>query len=332
MAINNIPKVSVVIPNWNGLKLLKVCLPSLKKQSFRDFEVIIIDNGSTDGSVEFVKKNYPEINLIILEKNIGFSPAVNLGIKMGKGEYFVLINNDTKVDKDCLKMLVKAAEKHPDVGMLACKMLNFYNPSLIDSAGDYIDASGHANNIGLGEKDGEKYNKESHVFLVTGGGGLFKRKVFEKVGFLDDDYFAYFEDVDLCLRAQMAGFKGWYAPKAVIYHMHGETSKKNQAFKEYLQFRNMTMTIIKDFPKKLLMKDLNWLKIILVNINTIRYLGGKGYFTSAIKAEWYVLTHLVSLLKKRKEIQSEIKIDQDYIIENIQPKKITFFGFFKKGI
>ena len=129
----------------------------------------------------------------------------------------------------------------------------------------------------------------------------------------------------------MVGFKGWFNPRAVIYHMHGETSKKNKAFKEYLQFRNMTMTIIKDFPKKLLLKDLNWLKIVLVNLNTIRYLWGLRYLGSALKAEWYILAHLPKLLKKRKEIQSKIKVSEEYLIENIKPKKVTLFGLRKLG-
>ncbi|RJQ25094.1 glycosyltransferase family 2 protein [Candidatus Parcubacteria bacterium] len=325
------PKVSVIIPNWNGKHLLEICLPSLLKQTFKDFEVIVVDNGSMDGSVEFVKKEYHRFKIIELDKNIGFAPAVNIGIKEAGGEYIVLINNDTKVDKDCLKFLAKAAEDHPEVGMVAAKMLSFYEPEKIDSAGDYIDAVGHANNIGLGEKDGQKYNKAGNVFLVTGGGGLFKKAVFEKVGFFDEDYFAYFEDVDLCLRAQMTGFKGWYQPQAIIYHIHKATSAKNKSFTEYLQYRNMTMTVIKDFPKELFLRDWNWLKIILVNLNTIRFLATQGYIAAALKAEWYILTHLFELLEKRKKIQQTVAVTEEYIIENIRPKKVSIFGILKKG-
>ncbi len=324
--------VSVVIPNWNGKHLLENCLPTLKIQTFKDFEIIVVDNGSTDGSVEFVKKNYPEINLIELDHNTGFAPAVNLGIKKSLGEFVLLLNNDTKVDSKCLEYLYKAAIKRKNVGMVAAKMLQMNDPKKIDSAGDYIDVVGHANNIGLGELDGEKFNKEGYVFLVTGGGGLFKKEVFEKVGFLDDDYFAYFEDVDLCLRAQMVGFKGWYEPKAIIYHLHKATSNKNKAFTEYLQFRNLTQTIIKNFPEKLLLKDFNWLKIILVNLNTIRFLTTQGYFLEALKAEGYIIANFFKLLKKRREIQKTKVVTDEYIIENIRKKKITFFGLIKNGI
>lgn len=325
------PAASVVIPNWNGVRLLKICLPSLRQQSFKDFEVIVIDNGSTDGSVKFINRFYSEVKVIELEKNIGFSPAVNLGIKHCGGRYIILLNNDTRVDKDCLKFLVKVAQAHPEVGMVAAKLLQFHHPSLIDSAGDWIDTVGHANNIGFGKVDGPSFNKAGPVFLVTGGGSLIKREVFNQVGMLDEDYFAYMEDVDFSLRAQFQGFKAWYEPKAVIYHIHKATSSKNKALTEYLQFRNMTQTIIKDFPTKLLLKNFNWLKIILVNVNTIRYLSSQGYLFSAIKAEWYILINLPKLLWKRWQIQSQIKVPLDYIIANIKPKKVTLFGLLKKG-
>lgn len=313
--------VSVVIPNWNGKEFLEVCLKSLKKQTFKDFEVIIVDNGSTDGSKEFIKKYYPDFKIIALPQNVGFSPAVNLGIKKAVGEYIFLLNNDTKVDKKCIEQLVKTLELRKDVGMVAAKMLNFYTPELIDSAGDYIDVVGHANNIGIGQKDGPKFNKEDYVFLVTGGGSLIRRNVFEKVGLLDDSYFAYFEDVDFCLRAQYQGFKAYYQPKAVVYHIHMATSRRNPAFKEYLQFRNMTMTIIKDFPAALLKKDWNWLRVLLVNINTVRYLFTTGYGLQALHAEWYVLTHLYSLLKQRKTIQSGITVSDEYLINQFKKKE-----------
>lgn len=325
------PRVSIVIPNWNGAELLKSCLASLKKQIFKDFELIIVDNGSTDNSLTVIKQIYPQSIVIKLPQNIGFSPAVNLGIKRARGKYIVLINNDTKVDSRCLDYLVRAADEHPETGMVAAKMLNFFQPELVDSAGDYIDAVGHANNIGLGKKDGRIFNRSKYIFLVTGGGGLFKREVFDGVGLLDDDYFAYFEDVDLCLRAQMAGFKAWYEPKAVIFHIHKATSSRNKPFTEYLQFRNMTMTIIKNFPKGLLLRDFNWLKIILVNINTVRFLATQGLLAQALKAEFYILANFFRILKKRREIQANIKVPEEYIIKNILPKKVTIFGLLKPG-
>lgn len=324
-------KASVIIPNWNGRKFLRSCLSSLEEQTFKDFEVIVVDNGSTDGSVDFIKKNFPKVKILELNKNIGFSPAVNLGIQQAEGKYIILLNNDTKADQNCLRYLVQAADQHPEVGMVAAKLLNFYNPKVIDSAGDFIDAVGHANNIGFGQKDGPEFKREGYVFLVCGGGALFKRHMLDKVGLLDEAFFAYFEDVDLCLRAQLQGFKGWYEPKALIYHIHKATSARVKALAEYLQFRNMTMTIIKNFPGSLLIKDLNWLKIFLVNINTVRFLASEGYLKEAIRAEFYILLNLPKLLVKRFQIQSRKKTSDRYIIENIRPKKVTVFGLLKEG-
>lgn len=325
-------KISVVIPNWNGKHLLKTCLTSLQKQTLKGVEIIVIDNGSVDGSLTYIKRYFPQIKLIELDKNYGFAKAVNEGIKSSRARMVVLINNDTEVDKNCLKYLYQAAKARSQVGFVAAKMLNFYQRDKIDSAGDYIDVVGHANNIGLGELDGPKFNKAGEIFLVTGGGGLFKREVFASVGYLDEDYFAYFEDVDLCLRAQLQGFKGWFEPKAKIYHMHKATSNKVRRQAEYWQFRNMTQTIIKDFPHGLLLKNFNWLRVLLVNLNTVRFLGTQGLFWQGIKAEAWILAHLPKLLWKRWQIQKSKRVSDDYMISNFKNKKITLFGLIKEGI
>jgi len=323
--------VSIIIPNWNGLKYLRTCLNSLRKQQFTDFETIIIDNGSTDGSVEYVKKYHKHMILVTLDHNSGFAAAVNLGIKLSKGKYILLLNNDTSVKSDAILKLVQILDDKPEIAMVASKMVNFYNRYLMDSAGDYIDVVGHAQNIGLG-KSVNKYKTPGEVFLVTGGGSLYRKILFDQVGLLDEDFFAYFEDVDFGLRAQSQGFKAYYQPEAIIYHIHKGTSSRNKAFLEYLQFRNMTQTIIKNFPKELLLRDFNLIKIILVNLNTIRFLARSGYLLQAIQAELYIILHCKKLFEKRKKIQSEFKVDKHWFISQFKPKKITFFGLFKPGI
>lgn len=322
-------KVSVIIPNWNGKHLLKTCLSSLKKQTFKSFEVIVVDNGSIDGSIEYIHKYFSQVIVVGLDKNYGFAKAVNEGIKISKSKYVVLLNNDTQVDKDCIHFLVEAAKNKKDIGFVAAKMLNFYKRDQIDSAGDWIDVVGHANNIGQGEKDGPKFNTPGYVFLVTGGGGLFKKQVFDKVGLLDEDYFAYFEDVDLCLRAQLQGFKGWFEPRAKIYHIHKATSNKVKPMVEYWQFRNMTQTIIKDFPTSLILKKWRWLKIILVHLNTILYQIKNGFFWPPILTEIWLIIHLPQLLYERRKIQNTKKVTDDYIESFFKEKKITFWGWWK---
>lgn len=323
-------KASVIIPNWNGKHLLKICLSSLKEQTFKEFETIVVDNGSEDGSFEYVKKTFPLVEVISLDKNLGFAKAVNIGIKRAKAKYVILLNNDTEVDNQCIEYLVLAADKHPDIGFVAAKILNFYKRNIIDNAGDYIDGGGHPNTRGTGEKDGSKFNKDGYTFMATGGGSLFKKSIFEKVGLFDEEYFVYIEDVDLCLRMQLAGIKGWYEPRAKIYHIRMATSKKNLPLFQYLTFRNMTINIIKNFPTALLFHDLNWLKIILVNLNTVLYLFKRGYGISALKAEIYILSNVRSLLKKRKQIQKTKIVSDEYFIKNVVKKRITFWGLMKK--
>ncbi|MFH0936996.1 MAG: glycosyltransferase family 2 protein [Candidatus Daviesbacteria bacterium] len=314
--------VSVVIPNWNGLEHLKDCLPSIKTQTQKSLEVIIIDNGSTDKSVDYIKQYFPDFRIIELKKNLGFAAAVNLGVKKSLGKYIVLLNNDTKLDKNCLKNLLLAAKQHPEVGLVTAKILNFYQKNIIDNAGDSVDIVGHSFTRGFGEKDGTKFNQPGYLFLVTGGGSLIKKEVFKKIGYFDEDYFLYMEDVDFCFRAQLAGFKAWYQPKAIIYHKRMATASKNMSLVEPICFRNMTMNIIKDYPKALLLHRANLIKIILVNLNTIKYLSSKGYFWKAIRAEWYIFTHFFDLLKQRKNIQSLKIVKDQYIINNVLDRKL----------
>lgn len=321
----NNPFVSVVIPNWNGKHLLKICLPSLGKQTLRNSEIIVVDNGSQDGSGKYIKENYPKVFVIELDKNYGFAKAVNIGIRRSKGNYLIILNNDTEADKDYLKYLVQAAGQHPEVGFVTAKILNFYKRNILDSAGDAVDVVGHSYNIGLGEKDGEKFNKEGYSFLVTAGGSLFKREVFKKIGYFDEDYHTYMEDVDLCLRAQLQGFKGWYEPKAILYHIRKATSSRIIRLSEYWHFRNMTQNIIKDYPTALFLKNFNWLKILLVNLNTVLFFAKNGLLWEALRAEAYIFFHLPALLRKRYFIQKSKKVTDEYIIENIRDKKITFW-------
>lgn len=316
------PILSIIIPNWNGINLLKTCLLSLQKQTFKNFEVAVVDNGSTDNSIEYIKKNYPKVKIIQLSRNMGFASAVNIGIKKTSSRYIILLNNDTEMDKNCVKYLAAAAENHSEVGMVAAKIKNFYHRNIIDNAGDEVDIVGHSFTKGTGKKDGPAFNNPGYIFLVTGGGALFKREVFKKIGYFDDSYFFYMEDVDFSLRVQLAGFKAWYEPKAVIYHIRMATSSKNMAMVEPICFRNMTMNIIKDYPLSLILHNFNWFKIILVNLNTIKYLAGKGYLWGALKAEWYVLVNLKILLKKREEIQRLKIVSDQYIIDNVKNRKL----------
>lgn len=319
--MKKITLVSVIIPSWNGEKLLKTCLSSLKKQSFNNFEVIMVDNGSTDGSVDYIRKYFPEVKIIQLKKNFGFARAVNEGIRKSVGKYIFLLNNDTEINKDCLKFLVMDIQKKK-VEFVVPKFLDFYQRDILELAGNsfVIDAVGHLYSTAIGKKDSQKFSISGFTFLAPGGGCLFQKLLFEKVGLFDEDYFLYLEDADFSLRAQLAGFKGWYEPKAKIYHIKMATSSKNTKLVNYLVFRNMMITVLKNYPLKLILTNFNWLKIILVILNTIKYFLFKGQIITAFKAPLYIIFNLVKILRKRKIIQSLKKVSDEYIISNIAKK------------
>jgi len=319
-------KASIIIPNWNGQELLKDCLVSLAKQTYKNFEIILVDNNSTDNSIGFTEKNFPQVSIVKLKKNFGFAKAINTGVKKSNAKYVIFLNNDTEVDKNWFKNLVDCANLHPEVISVNSKLLNYYSRKLIDGIGIIINEVGQAKSIGWQEKDSGQYEKEEYIFGATGGGSLFRRADFVKVGGFDENYFMYSEEVDFAFRAQFLGYKSIYSPKALVYHKHKATAKKLPQHIEYWQFRNMTQTIIKDFPTAIVLKKWRWLKIILVHLNTIFYQIKNGFFWPPVAADLWILFHLSYLLKQRKRIQSTNKVKDSYIEGFFAEKKITFWG------
>lgn len=322
-------KASVVIPNWNGKDLLKDCLQSLSKQSFKDLEIILVDNASTDSSLVWVTEKYPKVRVIKLGRNFGFARAINEGVKASNAEYVVFLNNDTAVEKNWLENLVKCADSHPEVISVNSKLLNFYERKRIDGVGILVNEVGQAKSIGWQQIDRGQFEKEQYIFGVTGGASLFRRKDFIKLGMFDESYFMYSEEVDFAFRAQFLGFKSIYCPKAIVYHKHKASAKKLPQHIEYWQFRNMTQTIIKDFPTSILLKNFRWLKIILVHLNTIFYQIKHGFFWPPIMTEIWLITHLPMILKERIKIQKTKKVNDEYIENFLVKKEITFWGLLK---
>ena len=247
------PEISVIIPNWNGKKYLKTCFDSLRNQIFKNFEIILVDNGSEDISLKFTKKKYPEIKIIALSENTGFSRAVNLGIKKASGKYIALLNNDIETHPNWLQNLKLATEKYPQYYSFACKILCFDKRDIIDSAGDGYKINGVAYRRGHYQKDSNEFNQEQEVFGPCGAAALYKKKLFDKIGLFDEDFFAFYEDVDLNFRAQLAGFKCIYIPSAVVYHI-GHGSSQNNEWVAFLCRRNELFTLIKNMPFRLCLK------------------------------------------------------------------------------
>lgn len=242
-------KVSVVIPNYNGKVFIDECMSALEKQSYRDFETIFVDNGSLDGSRSHVKKTYPQIKFIPLDKNYGFSVAVNRGIKEAKGEYVVLLNNDTQVEKDWLKNLLACIDKDPQIFSCSSKMIRYNERHLIDDAGDQYNILGWAKKRGDG-KPIEDYNETKEIFSACAGAAIYRKSVFKEIGYFDENFFAYLEDVDIGYRANIFGYKNIYCSKALVYHIGSATTgaTRHNAFKVKLAARNNIYLLYKNMP------------------------------------------------------------------------------------
>lgn len=240
------PLFSVVIPHWNGIKFLPTCLDSLRAQTYPNIEVIIVDNASTDGSQAFIKEHYPWVRLIELPENRGFTGGCNAGMQAAKGEIISLLNNDTEVEPTWAAAVMDAFERHPEVGSVASKMLLFDRRDHIHTTGDYFTVNGRAGNRGIWEKDTGQYETEEYVFSACGGSSAYRRVMLDTIGLLDDDFFFLMEDVDLGWRAQLAGWRCLYTPKAVVYHHLSATGGGVTA--SYYAGRNTLMLLAKDVP------------------------------------------------------------------------------------
>lgn len=240
-------KTTVVIPNYNGMAYLQDCLSSLQAQE-HNFDIIVVDNGSKDESCSFIRENFKEVSIISFEENKGFCAAVNRGIKEAKTPYVLLLNNDVYVEKDFVKNLEAAIEKKKDYFSIGAKMLSMQNKDKIDDAGDFYCALGWAFARGKGKPE-SNYTKPVEVFATCAGAAIYRKEVFEEIGYFDENHFAYLEDVDIGYRAKIYGYKNGFCPKAVVYHAgSGFSGSRYNEFKVTLSSRNNMYVILKNMP------------------------------------------------------------------------------------
>lgn len=295
-------KITVIIPNWNGKKLLEECLKSLKSQTLKDFSIIIVDNGSTDDSVDLIEKNYPEIKIIKLNKNHGFAYACNCGAKYSKTKYIALLNNDAIADKNWLKNLLIEIEKNKDIGSCSSKMIKYFNRNIIDNCGHKFSLTGNVD-IGIG-KNINKFNNKKEIFGVCGGAAIYLRKAFIKVNGFDTLFHSYIEDFDINYRIRLLGYKSFYVPNAIVYHKGAQTFSMYSKKHSYYCSRNMWFSLIKNCSKKLL-KD-NFIKIVKNDLKNIDYYIKRGFIISTLTSRAAVLLNIFKLLRKRKKIKRTI--------------------------
>ena len=226
---------TIVIPNYNGINYIEKCLRTLEGEPAY---IIVVDNGSTDGSRQIVQEKFPQVELICLEKNYGFCRAVNVGIAECKTTYVILLNNDTEVQPGFVRELEKPMERHPEVFSGSAQMRNMHSPELIDDAGDYYCALGWAFAYGKDKPAGD-YQRKRRIFAACGGAAIYRRKVFDEIGCMDENHFAYLEDIDLGYRARIHGYINLYIPEAVVYHAgSGASGSRYNGFKVALTSKN----------------------------------------------------------------------------------------------
>ncbi|WP_227851139.1 glycosyltransferase family 2 protein [Clostridioides sp. ES-S-0123-01] len=239
--------VDIVIPNYNGESYLKNCIESVLKQTYTDFRIIVIDNNSTDSLYSWIY-DYKNIIFKRLDKNYGFSKAVNEGIKLSKSKFVVMLNNDTEVDKEWLKNLVELITSNKKIFSVSSKMIRYDNKNIIDDAGDEYTLLGWTLKMGDG-KSINKFNKQRLIFSSCAGAAIYRISMLEKIGYFDENFFAYMEDVDISYRALINGYKNVYCPDAKVYHIGSATSgSKYNSFKVNLSARNNIYVIYKNMP------------------------------------------------------------------------------------
>lgn len=303
--------VAVVVPNWNGADRLSACLDSLLTQSL-EARIIVVDNGSVDGSMELLAK-YPAVEVIRHEKNLGFAGGVNAGFRLAMDmgfKYVATLNNDAVADKDWLKRLVDVLSDNSKVGIVTSKILSA-DGRKIDSTGDYLTVWGLPYPRGRGESDLDKYDSETDIFGASGGASLYRVSMLKEIGLFDEDFFAYYEDVDLSFRAQLADWKVRYVPKAVVYHQIGATSGKLKGFTAYQTMKNQPLTLYKNLPGKYWWR-VGWRFTIAHTLFFLRAISrGQGW--PALKGDLRGTYLLFAKHFERQRILKSQKVSDEYI-------------------
>ena len=300
--------VSVIIPNWNGKQHLSRCLDSLMAQTVRPEEVIVVDDASTDDSLPLLQRSYPWVRTIALTKNRGFTAAVNAGVAASHGRVVALLNNDTELHPNWLAKLLEALSSDASVGSVASKMVRFTERSMLDGAGDLLSRGVSPYTRGFGEPDDGRYARREYIFGACAGAALYRREVFERVGGMDEDFVAYYDDVDLAFRAQLAGFRCLYEPGAICYHKRGATSGSDAI---QLQERNLTALLVKDLPGPLFVRLLP--AVIVSRVRRLYRLMRAGAGRPALRGFVEGFGLLPRMLAKRRQVQRLRQVPLSYL-------------------
>jgi GT2 family glycosyltransferase len=303
-------RISVIVLNWNGERFLEVCLEALLRQTWGNYEIILVDNGSKDSSVRLARANFPEVTIVQLDDNKGFTGGNAAGLRLATGEYVALVNNDTRADPGWLENLVQPMLEDPRIGICASRLL-IEGDGRIYSAGDGITTAAVGFNRGLWQPP-SFYMQPEAVFSACAGAVIYRRRMLNDIGFFDNDFFIYDEDSDLSFRAQLAGWKCVYVPSAVIYHVGSATTVRLSDFHVYYHTRNLEFVWIKDMPTSLMLR--------FAHHKLIQELGSFAYlclrhmkWRAFFRAKRDALKMLPMMLEKRKRIQARRRVSNHHI-------------------
>jgi len=311
------PLISVIVLTCNGREHLEECLTALRNQTYPRVEIILVVNGSRDDSARFVRKRFgAAVRVIELPENRGYTGGNNIGLKSARGDYIAFLNDDTRVDLRWLEEMHKALESKPEFGMVACKIVSYYDPEIIDNVGHLVFRDGTFRGRGRLENDRGQYDRQEEVLAPSGCAFMTRRDILDRVGGFDEDLFIYGDDADLSLRVRLAGWKVIYVPGALVFHKYSATTGPYSPFKAFLVERNRFWLTVKCFPigALLLSPFFIFLRLIFQAYGAVSGRGAAGKYCRQyspfsllgilIKANLAGLAGLPKMWKKRREIKS----------------------------
>ncbi len=309
-SIGTRPVGSVIIVSFNGLDEIKRCLPSVIDQSFSSYEILLVDNGSVDGSPEYVERNFKQVRVIRNGANLGYAGGNNRGFQEARGEYLVALNQDTVVDREWLSELIKAMEERPDVALATSKICYLSDRDVINTCGNDVNFTGLAFCRGIGQP-ADSFNEQELVPAISGCAFAIRRSVLEHIGGFDDDFFLYLEDTDLSIRARLAGYECLYVPTSIAYHDYAFNLNSSKFF--FLE-KNRHILLLKNFRWSTLI--LMAPALVLTEVLTFGYgvMHGWDYFLGKLRAYKWLLTNLSKVMKSRSQVQAiRAKSDREIV-------------------
>ncbi len=330
------PLVSIIIVNWNGERYLKDCLDSLKVQTYTNTEVFFVDNASSDNSVANTKKLFPEFHFILNKKNLGYAEGHDEAFGKTKGELVLFLSMDTILQKDALANLVSQMQSNTRIGAVQPKLLMWPQKTLIDSIGSFFLMSGLLYHYGR-EKDSTlaKYNKKMEIFSAKGACLLFRKSVLLKTGLFDKDYFAYFEETDLCHRIWLSGYTIIYTPDAVVYHTGGGASKRMApTYILFHSYKNRIQTYIKNLSWKYLIRLLPFTLVVYLGAS-LGYLlrGNVGVTIAILRSILWNIVHIKKILIKRRDVQRMRVVRDDSFLPRLTKKvRASYYYYIFYGL